>query len=83
MTFHIDPAATEPVSATTDTGVSLTTYWPAGFTAGTAAERAVRDASGTVVATDGETLKVGEQLHGYYVCTGPTKVYVMLAAPTS
>ena len=81
MMFHIDPAAAEPVSAMTDTGVSLITYWPVGFTLGAAAERVVRDVAGMVVATDGETLKVGEQLHGYYVCLAPTKLYVMLARP--
>ena len=39
MTFHVEPAAAEQVSAMTDTGVSLVTYWPAGFRAGTAAEQ--------------------------------------------
>jgi hypothetical protein len=82
MTFHIDPAAAEQVTAMTDTGVSLVTHWPANFTAGTAAERVVRDSAGMAVATDGETLKVGEQLHGYYVCLGQTKLYVMLASPS-
>jgi hypothetical protein len=82
MTFHIDPAAVEQVTAMTDTGVSLATYWPASFTAGTAGERVVRDAAGVAVLTDGETLKVGEQLHGYYVCLGPTKLYVMLTSPS-
>jgi hypothetical protein len=82
MTFHIDTAAAEQVSAMTDTGVSLVTYWPAGFTVGTAAKRAVRDDAGMAVATDGETLKAGEKLHGYYVCLAPTKIYVMLAAPS-
>ena len=81
MTFRIDPAAAEQVSAMTDTGVSLITNWPAGFKAGTAGERVVRDVAGMVVATDGETFKAGEQLHGYYVCLAPTKLYVMLAAP--
>ena len=57
MTFHIDVAAAEQVSAMTDTGVSLVTYWPAGFKADTAGERVVRDAAGQVVATDGEMLQ--------------------------
>ena len=77
MTFHIDAAAAEQVSATTDTGVALVTYWPAGFTAG----EAVRDAAGNVVVADGEVLQGGQLLHDYYVCLAPTKLYVMLARP--
>jgi hypothetical protein len=82
MTFHIDSAAAEQVTALTDTGVSLVTHWPAGFTADTAAERVVRDPAGMAVAKDGESLKVGEQLHGYDICPAPTKLYVMLASPS-
>ena len=81
MTFHIDPAAVEQVSAMTDTGVSLVTYWPAGFTAGEAVHNVVRDATGNVVVTDGDVLQGGQLLHGYYVCLAPTKIYVMLARP--
>jgi len=78
MTFHIDPAAAEPVSAMTDTGVSLETSWPPGFTAG---EGAVRDATGTVVVTDGDQIQGGQELHGYFVCLGPTALWVMLPRP--
>ena len=78
MTFHIDPAAAEPVSAMTDTGVRLVTYWPAGFIGGAA----VRDAAGTVVVSDGDVLQAGQPLHGYPVCLAPTSIYVMLARPT-
>jgi hypothetical protein len=45
MTFHIDPAAAEQVTAMTDTGVSLVTHRPANFTAGTAPERVVGDSA--------------------------------------
>ena len=82
MTFHIEPAAAEQVSATTDTGVSLVTYWPAGFKAGTAAERTVRDAAGKVVARDGEVLQAGQNLHGYGVCLSTSKLDVMLTEPS-
>ena len=77
MTFHIDPAAAEPVSATTDTGVTLVTYWPAGFTA----DDAVRDAAGNVVVTEGKVLEAGQPLDGFYVCLAPTNLYVMLTKP--
>ena len=80
MTFHIDPAAAEQVSAMTDTGVSLVTYWPAGFTAD-GVPSVVRDAAGNVVATDGDVLQGGHSIHGYDVCLAPTKIYVMLARP--
>ena len=82
VTFHIDPAAAEQVSAMTDTGVSLDTYWPAGFSAGTAAERTVRDAAGKVVASDGEVLQAGQNLHGYDVCLSTSKLDVMLTVPS-
>lgn len=81
MTFHIDPTAAEQVSATTDTGVSLVTYRPAGFTTGGAVPSVVRDAAGKVVMTDGDVLQGCQLLHGYYVCPAPTKIYVMLARP--
>jgi hypothetical protein len=76
MTFHIDPTAPEPVSAMTDTGVSLETSWPPDFTAG---EGVVRDTTGAVVVTDGDKLQVGQDLHGYGVCLGPTALWVMLS----
>ena len=82
VTFHIEPAAAEQVSALTDSGVSLVTYWPAGFKAGTAAERVVRDPAGNVVASDGQVLRAGQNLRGYGVCLSTSKLHVMLAAPS-
>jgi hypothetical protein len=88
MTFQIDQGAPEPVSALTDTGVSLVTYWPAEFSAARTADNPfgpeffIRDSAGVSVATDGDTLKAGETLHGYYVCLSPSKLYVMLVAPS-
>lgn len=82
VTFHIDPAATEPVGAVTDTGVSLVTHWAAGFRAGTAAERVVRDPAGQVVVADGDVLKVGQRLHGYFVCLSHSALYVLLTDPS-
>jgi hypothetical protein len=78
VTFHIDPAAAEQVSAMTDTGVSLVTYWPVGFTAG---EGVVRDAAGAAVATDGEVYQGPQSLHGYYVCGGPATFHVSARQP--
>jgi hypothetical protein len=66
----------------TDTGVSLVTYWPAGFKAETAAERSVRDVAGKVVASDGEVLQASQNLHGYGVCLSTSKLYVMLTVPS-
>jgi hypothetical protein len=86
MTFRIDPAAAEQVAAVTDTGVTLATYWSAGFTAGADAERVVRDPAGEVVVTDGDVLQVPPaaypRLGGYFVCLGPDKLYVLLADPS-
>ena len=71
VTFEIDPGAEEQVTARTDTGQSLRTFWSAGFEA-SAEEAAVKDPSGQVVAADGETLDIPEgafpRLHGYFVC---------------
>lgn len=77
-----DPAATEQVSAITDTGVSLVTYWAAGFRAGTDAERVVRDPAGQVVVAEGEVLEVGQRLHGYFVCLSTNALYVLIADPS-
>ena len=85
MTFHVDPTATEQVSAVTDTGVTLATHWAAGFVPGTDSERLVRDPTGQVVVSDGDTLEVPSatypRLQGYFVCLAPDKLYVLLADP--
>jgi hypothetical protein len=86
MTFHIDPAAAEQVSAETDTGVTLVTYWAAGFQPGSDTERVVRDPAGETVVTDGDVLRVPPaaypRLGGYFVCLAPDKLYIMLADPS-
>ena len=82
VVFHIDPAAAEPVTAETDKGVSLVTYWPAGYTAD---ESGVRDNTGVVVIRDRQPLAVNEQrIHGSGgtdLCWGPTTLYVSRAVP--
>ena len=81
VTFRIDPAAVEPVTAITDTGLSLETAWAAGFRAGTAAERVVRDPNGQVVVKDGDVVPVSGRLGGYFMCLTPRKLFVLLQAP--
>jgi hypothetical protein len=84
VTFQIDPAAEEPVTAQTDTGKSLPTFWSAGFQ-GTADERVVKDPTGQVVATNGEKLAIPQgalpRLHGYFVCPSTDALYVLLEDP--
>jgi hypothetical protein len=84
VTFQIDPGAEEPVTAQTDTGKSLQTFWSAGFE-GSAAERVVKDPTGQVVATNGETLVIPEgafpRLHGYFVCPSPNALYILIQDP--
>ncbi len=86
VTFRIDPAAAEQVVAVTNTGVTLATFWSAGFTAGADAERVIRDPAGKVVVSHGEVLLVPPaaypRLAGYFVCLGPDKLYVLLADPS-
>ena len=81
LTWRIDPAADEPVTAITNTGVTLLTYWAPGFTAGTADERVIRDPAGVVVVRDGDGLRVGDRLAGYFVCLGPQHLYVFTQDP--
>jgi len=89
LTFHIDPLATEQVSAATDTGVVFVTYWSPGFQPGTHAERVIRDPAGQVVVSDGDVVPIpsAEQmrLHGYPVllCPAPggNVLYVLLKDP--
>ena len=82
VTFHIEPAAAEQVSATTDTGVALVTYWEAGMRAEAGPDPVIRDARGNVVMADGDVLQVGQRLRGFDVCFAPTKLYVRLPPGT-
>jgi hypothetical protein len=85
VTIRIDLGADEPVWAVTNLGGLLTTFWPAGFQAGSEPDPVVRDAAGVVVARDGEFLPIPEgawpRLHGYFVCPGDTAIYVLNADP--
>jgi hypothetical protein len=82
LTFRIDPAAAEQVTALTDTGVTFTTYWSASFQPGTGAERVIRDRAGQVVVFDGKVIQLPKadnpQLNGYpvSVCNGSNTLYV-------
>jgi hypothetical protein len=83
--FKIDPTASDPVTALTDTGTTLRTFWSAGFQ-GSAADKTVLDPSGVVVAADGEILMIPEgafpRLRGYFVCPSTDAVYVLSADPS-
>jgi hypothetical protein len=82
LTFRVDPAAANHVTAESDTGVALVVEWVPGFEGGTADERVVRDPEGQVVLRDGETVEVpsaaNPELHGHPLCLTPTSVSVML-----
>jgi len=86
VTFRIDPTAVEQVTAVTNTGASLRTFWSAGFRGGSADEKVVRDPSGAIVAADGEVLGIPQdawpRLHGYFVCPSPEALYVLIQDPT-
>ena len=82
LTWRIDPAADEPVTALTNTGDTLLTRWAPGFTAGTADERVIRDPQGVIVVRDGDQLRVGDRLNGVYlVCLGPANLSVFTQDP--
>jgi hypothetical protein len=86
VTFRIDPTAAEPVTAVTNLGARLLTYWAAGFRGGTAADPAVWDPAGNVVARDGEQLAIPvgawPRLHGHFVCPSTNALYVLDKDPT-
>jgi hypothetical protein len=83
VTFVIDPTAGQDVTVETDLGTTLATAWQAGFVGGPAADRTVLDASGAVVARDGEVLEIPKaawpNLHGYFVCPSLSVLYVLHA----
>jgi hypothetical protein len=88
MTFKIDPNATEQVVAVANTGTQLLTYWSSGFRAGTdsAGKLAILDPAGKVVVSDGQVLDkpaaAYPRLAGYFVCLGPTAIYVLITDPS-
>ncbi len=85
VTFRIDPAASEPVTAITDSGTTLLTHWERGFQAGAAGELLIRDPNGQVVVRDGDVLVVPggtwPRLGGYFVCLAPDALFVQLRDP--
>ncbi len=85
VTFQIDPAAAEQVTALASTGTVLHTFWAAGFRGGSAADKTVLDPTGAVVATNGEELAIPAgafpRLKGYFVCPSPDALYILAADP--
>ncbi len=85
VTFTIDPDAEEDVTALTDLGAGLVTFWGPGFRGGTAADPVVYGPNGAVVVTDGEVLAipVGDwpSLGGYFVCPSPNALYIFSTGP--
>ena len=85
VVFHIDPAASDPVTATTETGKVLKTFWMPGFVGGTAADPTVRNATGQVVVADGQVLPIPNgawpRLAGHFVCPSTDALYVFLTDP--
>ena len=86
LTFHIDPAAVDQVTALTNKAVTLKTYWSKGFQPGSDSERVIRDASGQGVVRDGDPLLVPAaaypRLAGHFVCLAPDAIYVLDADPS-
>ncbi|MBA2380628.1 MAG: hypothetical protein H0V73_00830 [Chloroflexi bacterium] len=81
VTFRIDPAAPEPVSAVRDDGRIMHVRWPVGFYGGTALDPVVLDAAGQIVARDGERLirppnGAFSDLHGHSACFGGDTLWI-------
>lgn len=81
VTFRIDPYAGEPVTVVANNGQVLRVWWPPDFVAGTYDEAVVKDASGAVVARDGQRLVAPKQGYpklpgGWDVCFGDGAIWV-------
>lgn len=81
-------AVADAVTAVTDYGSTLRTYWSPGFGLGSAtgADWVVRDPYGQVVAGQGEVIDIPDgawpRLRGYFVCPTKEALYVLLKDPT-
>lgn len=82
VTFRIDVDAADQVTAETDIGTTLRTFWAAGFQGGGADDPVVRDPLGRVVVEAGDVLPIPDgawpRLHGYFVCPSADALYVLL-----
>ena len=83
VTFHIDATKAADVTATTNAGATLKTFWWEGFVGGATD---VQDPSVQVVAKDGEVLEIPQgafpRLKGYFVCPSADALYVLLQDPS-
>ena len=84
-TIRFTSAGPEQVSAVTDGGVRLKTFWSEGFVGGPLEDPSVLDPEGRVVARDGEVVAIPEgarpRLNGYFVCPSPDALYILLTDP--
>lgn len=85
IVIRIDPAAPDQVTAATESGAVLETYWDLGFVGGTSMDLVVRDPNGQIVARHGQRLDIPERqwprLGGYFVCASRDAIYVLLDDP--
>lgn len=83
VTFHIDATVSPDVTATTNGGATLKTFWSEGFVGGVSD---VQDPSGQVVVMDGDVLDMPQgafpRLKGYFVCPSADALYVLLQDPS-
>jgi hypothetical protein len=84
-TIRFAPAGPQQVSAVTDTGAILKTFWSEGFVGGPHDDPSILDPEGRVVARDGEVviIPVGAwpRLNGYFVCPSPDALFILLTDP--
>jgi len=85
-TIRLDPTAADQVTALTDDGAPLKTFWSEGFVGGSVDDPSVLDPDGVVIARDGEIVVIPDgqwpRLHGYFVCPSPDALYVLLTDPS-
>jgi hypothetical protein len=83
--FVIDPTAADPVTAVSDKGRALRTFWAAEFVGGPPDDPVVRDGGGQVVARHGDVLEIPAdgfpELHGHFVCPSEDALYIFNVPP--
>jgi hypothetical protein len=83
--FVIDPTAADPVTAVSDRGRALRTFWATEFVGGPPEDPIVRDGGGQVVARDGDILEIPSdgfpELKGHFVCPSEDALYIFNVPP--
>lgn len=86
VVIGVDASAAEQVTAVTNLGDTLRTFWSSSFRGGTSSDPVVYDHNGFVVARDGTRIDLPDAafptLAGYFVCPSDDAIYVFDQPPS-